>query len=105
MWLIPLIAGQPVMWGHFIAQHTATDEKTKDTDARHTARVVLTNPFYQWLSWNMNYHAVHHMHPRIPFHKLPKAFASEQLKDSFEHVEPHGYLAAHAKVIREAKKH
>ena len=42
LWLLPLLVGQPAMWGHFIAQHTATDH---DSDARHTARVVLTHPY------------------------------------------------------------
>ena len=73
VWLLPLLVGQPALWGHFIPQHTATDH---DEDARHTARVVLTHPAYEWLTWNMNYHAVHHMNPRSPFHKLPAAFAA-----------------------------
>jgi len=97
VWLLPLIVGQPALWGHFIAQHTATDH---DRDARHTARVVFTHPAYQWLSWNMNYHAVHHMHPRIPFHKLPAAFAASE--GCFKHVERRGYLHAHATVLRAA---
>ena len=99
LWLLPLLAGQPFMWGHFIAQHTATDHTTSDTDARHTARVVLTNRFYGWLCWNMNYHAVHHMDPQIPFHKQKAAFAAISKKSPFKHVEKDGYLAAHTKVL------
>ena len=97
LWLLPLLVGQPALWGHFIAQHTATDH---DTDPRHTARVVLTHPAYEWLSWGMNYHAVHHMHPRIPFHQLPRAFAAAS--GEFKHVEDRGYLYAHATLIKAA---
>eukprot|EP00931_Biecheleriopsis_adriatica_P067920 TRINITY_DN41975_c0_g1_i1.p1 TRINITY_DN41975_c0_g1~~TRINITY_DN41975_c0_g1_i1.p1 ORF type:complete len:348 (+),score=34.90 TRINITY_DN41975_c0_g1_i1:56-1045(+) len=98
LWILPLIMGQPFMWGHFIAQHTSTDH---DRDAGHTARVVLTNPFYAWLCWNMNYHAVHHMYPKIPNHKLAEAFGSNELKDAFKYVErDHGYLGAHQSVLK-----
>ena len=76
---------------------TATDH---DCDARHTARVVLTHPCYEWLSWGMNYHAIHHMHPRIPFHKLRSAFAVAE--GEFRHVEHSGYLNAHATIVRAA---
>ena len=98
VWLLPLLVGQPALWGHFIPQHTATDH---DEDARHTARVVLTHPAYEWLTWNMNYHAVHHMNPRIPFHKLPAAFAAAP-PGGFKHVESRGYFHAHATVLRAA---
>jgi fatty acid desaturase len=50
----------------------------------------------------MNYHAVHHMHPRIPFHKLPAAFAAAAPAGTFKHVESRGYLYAHATVLRAA---
>lgn len=94
LWLWPLALAQPSLWGHFILQHTATDT---DGDPRHTARVVITHPAYEWLSWGMNYHAVHHMNPRIPFHHLPSAFgASPHL---FKHVERRGYLVAHADML------
>ena len=97
LWLLPLLVGQPALWGHFIAQHTATDH---DSDPQHTARVVLTHPAYEWLTWGMNYHAVHHMHPRIPFHLLRCAFAATRRE--FSHVEERGYLHAHTTVLRAA---
>lgn len=34
LWLLPLLLGQPALWGHFIAQHTSTDH---DCDARRAA--------------------------------------------------------------------
>jgi len=97
LWLLPLLLGQPALWGHFIAQHTSTDH---DCDARHTARVVLTHPAYEWLSWGMNYHAVHHMHPRVPFHQLRRAF--DATRRELRHVEERGYLRAHTAVVRAA---
>ena len=62
--------------------------------------MVLTHPAYEWLSWGMNYHAVHHMHPRVPFHQLRRAF--DATRRELRHVEERGYLRAHTAVVRAA---
>ena len=48
----------------------------------------------------MNYHAVHHMHPRVPFHQLRRAF--DATRRELRHVEERGYLRAHTAVVRAA---
>ena len=114
-WLLPLLIGQPFLWGQFIAQHTGTEERPQDGgdtvvhEGMYSRNMVPCHPgllnengkhsensnlsvrdwlevYWQWLwyisscwhcllSWNMPYHAVHHMYPTVPFHQLPHAFA------------------------------
>jgi len=84
LWLLPLALGQPPLWAHFISQHTGTALGT--ADARRNSRVVLASAPYHFLTWNMGYHAVHHMNPRIPFHQLPRAFRELHAQKPFAHV-------------------
>ena len=105
-WLLPLVCGQPVLWGSFIAQHTGCavratgDESSHDHRGLHS-RTTMTNPVYRLLSWNMCYHGVHHMHPRIPFHRLPEAHNVLQAHaPGTRFTDPHGYLHVHLGLLR-----
>jgi fatty acid desaturase len=66
----------PRFYGGFLAQffnitqHAGLAEDVYDH--RLNTRTFTTNPVFQWLYSNMNYHIEHHMHPMVPWHQLPK---------------------------------
>ena len=98
-WLLPLLLGQPALWGMFILQHTSTEYGT--ADARRNSRVVLAVPkLYNLIAWNMPYHAVHHMFPQIPFHQLPRAFDQLHSQGEFRYVSK-GLLRSHATLLHQ----
>ena len=97
LWLLPLLLGQPFLWGMFILQHTNTEYNT--ADARRNSRVVLAVPkIYNLIAWNMPYHAVHHMFPQVPFHQLPRVFDDLHSQDEFRYVSK-GLLRSHAALL------
>jgi fatty acid desaturase len=98
-WLLPLICGQPVMWGQFIAQHTHTDP-TDDPLANGRA-VTNGSTLYNFLSWNMPLHSVHHMYPRIPFYHLPAAY--QLLRGNLKH-QSSSFAAVHVEILRKLLK-
>lgn len=53
-----------------ISQHIGLYENV--LDHRLNARTYITNRFFRFFYWNMNYHIEHHMFPMVPFHALPK---------------------------------
>ncbi len=65
---------------------------------RHT-RTTFTNALVRFVAWNMPYHVEHHVHPTVPFHKLP-AF-HKILRDDLT-VTAKGYPAAAKAVVSAA---
>ena len=64
----------------------------------YSARNLQTAPWFSWLIGGLNYHAVHHAFPKIPFNQLPEAHKRVQaILDQHGmpamKVEP-GYLSA-----------
>ena len=45
----------------------------------YSSRNLKTYPWVGWLMGGLNYHAVHHAFPDIPFNRLPEAFQRIQL--------------------------
>ena len=102
-WLLPLVIGQPILWGQFIAQHTGTHFRVEEQSRRPDfeglhSRTTLTWSCYAWISWYMPYHAVHHAYPTIPFFNLPVAHALQA--NAMRHVQTSGFLAVHSEIIR-----
>lgn len=94
-WLIPLFMGEPVMRAIRLTEHVgrpSVDDMTENT------RTSLVSKPWQFLCWNMNYHAEHHYASSVPFHALPKL---HQKLDGYVHVEKGGYLGAHLDIIRQ----
>jgi fatty acid desaturase len=66
----------PRFYGGFLAQlfnstqHAGLAEDVYDH--RLNTRTFTTNPVFQWLYCNMNYHIEHHSLPMVPWHQLPK---------------------------------
>jgi fatty acid desaturase len=94
-WLLPLVCGQPVMWAQFIAQHTHTD--LTDDPLCNGRAVTNGSTVYNFLSWNMPLHSVHHMYPRIPFFHLPAAY--QLLQDDLKH-RSNSFVGVHIEIIK-----
>lgn len=72
LWLLPLLLGQPFLRLYLLAEHghcPAVANMFENT------RTTFTNRLVRALAWNMPYHAEHHAHPAVPFHKLPEFHA------------------------------
>lgn len=65
----------PRFYGGFFAQlfnvtqHAGLAEDVHDH--RLNTRTFVTNPVFQWLYSNMNFHIEHHAFPMVPWHRLP----------------------------------
>jgi len=83
LWIIPLIIGQPFLRLYLLAEHTGCEH---DSNMLNNTRTVLTNPLVRWFTWNMPYHAEHHVYPTVPFHQLPRLHTL--MKTYVSNVEP-----------------
>ena len=81
---------------YLMAEHTGLPH---DGSQAHRTRTIRSNALVRWLMWNMPLHAVHHEHPAIPFHAVPRAH--ERLALRLEH-ESAGYLAFHRAALAHA---
>ncbi|KAB8330378.1 fatty acid desaturase [Scytonema tolypothrichoides VB-61278] len=81
-WLLPLFVGQPILRFLMLAEHTGC---TLDANLLTNTRTTLTLWPVRFLTWNMPFHAEHHLYPSIPFHALPKAH--KQLSSHFAHID------------------
>ncbi|MEM7252059.1 MAG: fatty acid desaturase [Pseudomonadota bacterium] len=69
LWGLPAVIGQPVLRLFLLAEHSGCDlgdDPFGNTRTTHTSWLVRT------LSWNMCYHAEHHLAAAVPFHALPR---------------------------------
>lgn len=67
IWIIPALVGQPFLRSYLLAEHTGCPI---DAGIVAGTRTTLTNPVVRFFAWNMPFHAEHHAHPQIPFHRL-----------------------------------
>ena len=65
-----LCSAEPAAHPHFSGS-TARDEL-----ARNRSVVIEDRGPLSWLFLNNNLHKVHHMHPRVPWYRLPKLYAA-----------------------------
>jgi fatty acid desaturase len=97
-WVLPVMAGQPMLRAFLLAEHTGCPHVS---NMLMNTRTTLSNPVVRLLSWNMPYHAEHHAWAAVPFHKLPVAHrhAGEQVA----HLS-RGYVEFHRSLWRGLKK-
>jgi len=95
-WLLPRIAGEPVMRLIRMSEHGAC---AKSPDMLRNTRTVLTVFLPRWLGWNNAFHAEHHNSPITPFHALPDLH--RLLGPHLAEVE-HGYVDTQRVLIRHA---
>ena len=95
-----LLIVTPRFYGGFIAQlfnvtqHAGLREDIRDH--RQSTRTFVTNPVFQFLYFNMNYHIEHHMFPMVPWHRLPELH--ELVKDQCPPAYP-GIWACYRDII------
>jgi fatty acid desaturase len=93
IWLLPKLAGDPVMLTYAGSQHFEKEENT--IDLRRSTRSLRPNWLIDLFYWNMSFHIEHHLYPTVPFFALPKLNAL--LKDRLP--EPEGILSATGSVF------
>ncbi len=96
LWLLPLMLGQPFLRLYLLAEHTGCPHVP---EMLRNTRTTFTNALVRFVAWNMPYHVEHHVHPTVPFHKLP-AF-HKILRDDLT-VTAKGYPAAAKAVVSAA---
>lgn len=69
-YLMPLLLFFPMVFIFSLPEHYGCDHST---DWRLNTRSLSSNPIVSYLYWNGNYHADHHVFPRIPSRYLPEA--------------------------------
>jgi fatty acid desaturase len=92
-WLVPYLMGEPVMRAIRMTEHVG---RPNVDDLRENTRSNLVSKPFQFLCWNMNYHAEHHYASSVPFHALPRLHTK---LDGYIFVEPRGYWGAHRDIV------
>jgi len=95
IWLLPKLAGDPVMLAYAASQHFEKEENTPDL--RRSTRSLKPNWLIDLFYWNMSYHIEHHLYPTVPFFALPKLNAL--LRNHLP--KPPGFLSATAGIFHE----
>ena len=93
-WLLPKLAGDPIMMAFAGSQHFEKQENTHDL--RQSTRSLRPNPIIDLFYWNMSYHIEHHIHPTVPYHALPKLHV--HVRDQLP--ETRSVVGATAEVVR-----
>src|SRR5208337_3393654 len=68
-WVLPVMAGQPILRLFLLAEHAdcpLTDDMYANT------RTTYTNRAMRLLAWQMPFHVEHHAFPAVPFHALSR---------------------------------
>ena len=69
-WIVPLLLAQPLLRGWLTAEHTGC---AHSADGLANTRTTEAGWLMRLSTWNMSFHAEHHLWPSIPFHALPAA--------------------------------
>ena len=78
-WILPALVGQPMLRLYLLAEHSGCDFSTNMLE---NSRTTYTQPWLNFLAWNMPYHAEHHYLASVPFHALPAlhAYTGQRVK-------------------------
>ena len=95
-WLVPRVAGEPVMRFIRMSEHGACP---RVPDMLRNTRTVVTFFLPRWLAWNNAFHAEHHHSPMTPFHALPALH--DVLRPHLAEVR-NGYVETQRVLIRHA---
>lgn len=68
VWAIPALLGQPFLRAYLLAEHARCPHVANMLE---NTRTTFTTALVRLVTWNMPYHAEHHVYPAVPFHKLP----------------------------------
>ena len=78
-WILPALVGQPMLRLYLLAEHRGCD---LSPNMLENSRTTYTQPWLNFLAWNMPYHAEHHYLASVPFHALPAlhAYTGQRVK-------------------------
>lgn len=97
-WVVPTLISSSIMGVSYLADHYgcayAPDLVTR------TGRSVRSNAVIQYLTWNINFHAVHHLAPGVPTQHRPAAHAL--FEPYLEHYE-RSYWSFHRSVLSDIR--
>ena len=93
LWVLPVLAGQPLLRLFLLAEHSGCP---RNADMLVNSRTTQSNAVLRWLSWNMNRHSAHHAYPALPFHALPEA---DHLLAAQPMTRSRGYIAVHRDIL------
>ena len=68
-WAIPFLVSTVVVSIVTLPEHYGCD---RVPDYFRSTRTTLSNPVLQFLFWNNNFHAAHHIYPAVPYNKVGK---------------------------------
>jgi fatty acid desaturase len=97
--VLPFVTGLPIVsFLRVICEHHAT---AMGNDWK-TARSIRTNRMLEFFWSNVNYHLEHHLHPGVPYHKLPslKRLLGPAYAENHANI-GHGYIRTAATLVRE----
>jgi fatty acid desaturase len=97
-WLGPALLGQPALRFFLLAEYTGC---AMVPDMLANTRTTLSNPVVRALTWNMTYHAEHHLFPGVPCHALPAVHADVRARLGV--VAP-GYIGFHRALWAAARR-
>lgn len=92
-WIVPAVAGQPLLRVFLMAEHTLCPLVA---DMLANTRTTISNPLVRFFAWNMPFHAEHHAFPSVPFHALP---ALHRVLEPDLAVVASGYLAVQREIL------
>lgn len=72
LWWVPVLLGQPFLRVYLLAEH---GDCPQVADMFANTRTTFTTALVRFLAWNMPYHVEHHVHPAVPFDRLPALHA------------------------------
>jgi len=93
-WILPALAGQPLLRLYLLAEHMGCPLVP---DMLANSRTTMTNTVVRFFAWNMPYHAEHHAFPSVPFHALPDLH--RDLRPDLKVIAP-GYIAVNRQILR-----
>lgn len=94
-YLVPLALFFPMVFIFSLPEHYGCDYST---DWRRNTRTITSNSVTSYLYWNGNYHADHHVFPRLPSRYLPDAHC---LLDGVFAFSGRSYAVFHVRLIRQ----
>jgi fatty acid desaturase len=97
LWLLPVMVGQSFLRAYLLAEHMLCPESP---DMLENSRTVQCNALLRFFTWNMPYHAEHHLLPAVPFHRLPDLYSLT--KPNLQTLDT-GYASVHGQIWRSLK--
>lgn len=81
VWILPVLLGQVALRIFLLAEHADCPQVA---DMFANTRTTFTTRLMRLVTWNASFHVEHHVHPQVPFHRLPDlhALMREDLRET-----------------------